>query len=273
MMPLIVKVCCAMTTVYCFLYFYFRDSKSILGLLPPPSAAYCPPSDTTTTIICSRSDLFAFQITSWFALTACGLYGFSIWYIQKTAHTAIPQTPQGRIFGFLPETERLAAICFAFQVFDFAVSLTIPEHRTLIMMTHHFMAATVSWCSIRFGYLHYYGVFFVGLTEVSSIFLVFVDLAQYFPPEKGSTFDLFVGMVCGPLFAICFVYYRVLLWWPISWRLFCDAWNVLKSGQASQLRPGKEWVLYIFLAMNLPLGVLQLYWLTIILDEAQKIVL
>lgn len=274
MRPVIVTVLCAMTASYCFLYFAFRESASILGL-PPPAAKYCPSDDSQQdgSVICSRSDLVAFQITCGFALTACGLYGVYIWHIQKTAHTVIPQTPQGRIFGYLPQAELLAAICFAFQVFDFAVSLAIPEYRTPIMLTHHVMAATVSWCAVQFEYLHYYGVFFVGLTEVSSIFLVVVDLAQYFPPEKGSAFDLLVGVVCGPLFAICFVYYRVFLWWPISWRLFRDAWVVMKSGQVSELRPGKEWVLVLFLIMNLPLGILQLYWLTIILDEAQKIVL
>jgi hypothetical protein len=140
------------------------------------------------------------------------------------------------------------------------------------MLAHHLAASTVSFCSLRFTVLHYYGIFFLGLSEVSSIFLVFVDLARFIPPPEGSVLDKFVAFVAGPIFAICFVFYRAFLWWPVSIQLFKDVYHVMvKTKQASELRPGSSWVLIVFLFLNLPLGLLQIYWITIIAEEAGKI--
>lgn len=119
-------------------------------------------------------------------------------------------------------------------------------------------------------YLHYYGVFYLGLTEVSSIFLVFIDTSKYFPPDPGSLFDRFVG-ICGPSFVVTFFYYRVLLWWNVSYLLWSDALHVMQSGMAEKQRPGKSFVLCLFLSINIILGVLQLYWFRIIMGEAAKV--
>ena len=114
-------------------------------------------------------------------------------------------------------------------------------------------------------------VFYLGLTEVSSIFLIYIHLAKYFPPTPGSPFDLFIGMVCGPLFVVCFFYYRVVLWWQVSYVLWSDAAYVIRSGVAEKLRPGRSFVLYIFLTANLLLGVLQLYWFGLVMVEVMKV--
>lgn len=106
---------------------------------------------------------------------------------------------------------------------------------------------------------------------MSSIFLVCIDLSKYFPPVKSFLFDLFVG-ICGPLFVATFFYYRVLLWWMVSSLLWSDALHVIKSGVAENLRPGKSFVLYIFLTINIILGVLQLYWFGIIMVETAKVI-
>jgi hypothetical protein len=268
MMPLIVTGWIGMTALYSLLLYYFNESTTIFGM--SVSEEYCVGQELAT---CRRPDLFAFQVVSGIALTSCGLIGFYTWHVTSRSHSALPNTSAGRLFGHLPEAELLAALNFMFQVWDFFVSLLIPEHSTPIMLSHHLMASTVAWCSIRYKCLHYYGVFFLGLTEVSSIFLVFIDLSKYFPPVAGSWLDVWINGVCGPSFAVTFFYYRVLLWWPESIRLFQDVSNVVKTGQAQSLRPGNSWVLYLFLVLNLPLGLLQLYWSTIIVAEAKKVLL
>jgi hypothetical protein len=144
MAPYIISGLCVLTVVYSTLFFTFRNSTSILGL-PKAAAELCEGVDG----VCSRSDLFAFQITALFAISLAGISGFMSWHMNKRPHTAVPATPEGRLFGYLPEAEKLASIMFTFQVWDFFVSIIIPEHRTAVMMSHHVMAATVSWCSIR----------------------------------------------------------------------------------------------------------------------------
>jgi hypothetical protein len=103
-------------------------------------------------------------------------------------------------------------------------------------------------------------VFFLGLSEFSSIFLVFVSLAKYFPPAPGSLMDVWVA-ICGPCFALTFTLYRVVLWWKVVSQLWSDASYVLKKGLMHTLRPGKTYVLYLLLALSIPMGLLQIYWL------------
>ena len=262
MLPFIITGFCILTTVYLVLLYHFP-----MDLLPPPALEFC-----TIGKVCVRSDLFAFQISSGIAIVTCALVGFRAWHLDGRAHTAVPQTASGRLFGYLPEAEFLAAMNFTFQFWDFWISLSIPEHRTALMLAHHLAASAVSWCSFRYRVLNYYGIFFLGISEVSSVFLVFVDLSRYFPPIPGTLYDQFVGLVAGPGFVICFIVYRFLYWWPVSWKLFQDVHAVtIKSNMAEQLRPGNSWVLYIYLALNLPLGLLQVYWLTVILQEVKKV--
>jgi hypothetical protein len=193
--------------------------------------------------------------------------------VNKRAFQAVPQTPAGRLFGYIPEAEVLAAASFTFQLWDFFISLLIPEHRTAIMLSHHLAASLLSFYSIKYSVLHHYGLFFLGVSEISSIFLVFVDLAVFFPPIPGSLYDKFNTLITGPGFVLSFVLYRVLYWWPVSYQLFHDVYSVtILTDQAKRLRPGKTWVLYIYLLLNLPLGLLQLYWLSVIREEARKVV-
>lgn len=292
-----------LTTVYASCYFGYQQSTSIWGL-PPPAKEYC--VDTPDDTICSRSDLFAFQISSGIAIFTCGVIGFIAWCITKTPHTKLPSTPQGRLFGYLQESETIATYNFTFQVWDFFISLLIPEHCGLLMLLHHAMAALICYCSLEYQVLHYYGgklckiaffiayidtclcyiffcptthtnafiicttVFFLGLTETSSTFLVFLDLAKFFPPTKDTFFDVLIG-IAGPCFLISFALVRVILWWKVSYLLWKDCYHVVIKGIAEQLRPGKSKVLYVFLGLNIPLSLLQLYWFTIIIEEAMKV--
>lgn len=262
MLPFIAAGFGILTTVYLWLLYYFP-----MDLLPPPALEYCQVNE-----VCVRSDLLAFQLSCVVAIAACACIGVRAWHLgDRRAHTMLPSTATGRLFGYLPEAELLAAVNFTFQFWDLGISLLIPEHRTPIMLAHHLAASVVSWCSLRYRVLHYYGIFFLGISELSSVFLVFVDLARYFPPIPGTFYDQVILRIAAPGFVVCFVVYRVLYWWPVSWQLFQDVYAVtIQSNAAEKLRPGKTWVLYLYLALNLPLGLLQLYWLTIILQEVQR---
>ena len=152
-----------LTAVYAGLYFLYLDSSSILGWLPPPANEFCAENnndnddDNDNQRGCSRSDLFAFQVASGLAIAFCGVVGFHTWHIRKRAETALPANPEGRLFGYLPESELLGAVNFSFQFWDFFISLLIPEHRGPLMLMHHCLAAVISWCSLEFQMLHYYG--------------------------------------------------------------------------------------------------------------------
>lgn len=137
------------------------------------------------------------------------------------------------------------------------------------MMCHHAAAAIVCYLCLDGYTLGPYSVFYLGLSEVSSIFLVLIDFTKYFQPIPGTAMAR-VSDIAGPAFVVCFIIYRVLLWWPNTFGLLRDVRYVSSTGRSEQLRPGRTWVLYLLLVINIPLGFLQLYWLTIIFQEARK---
>jgi hypothetical protein len=114
-------------------------------------------------------------------------------------------------------------------------------------------------------------VFFFGCSEISTIFLVTIGLAKFYPPMYVSS--VLVDCVFAPLFVVFFFYYRLLQWWKLSYQLFHDLRHVLvKTRQASNWRPGRNHVLYVISIANLVLGILQVYWFGIILLQLKKMV-
>jgi len=61
-------------------------------------------------------------------------------------------------------------------------------------------------------------------------------------------------------FVVLFFCYRVVGWIVVSVPLWKDALHVMRKKTAQQLRPGTSWFLYVFLAMDAALGLLQMYW-------------
>jgi hypothetical protein len=188
-----------------------------------------------------------------------GSTGFLAWHVTKRAHTAIPATPEGRLFGYLEEADRLNAGIFVFQVWDFFASLSIPEHRTAVFLTHHVLSAITAWFSLEYQLLHHYAIFFGGCSEISTIFLVFCDFDVYFPASRGSIWGTFI-FLCQLGFTLSFLYYRVIFWWVESIQIWKDVQYIHNNRLAEQFRPGKEWCIFMFVGMSIALGMLQLHW-------------
>ena len=72
-------------------------------------------------------------------------------------------------------------------------------------------------------------------------------------------------MVFQGMFFLTFSYYRIFGWISHSVPLFKDCDAVLKSGSLEQHRPGKTFVLRLFLGLDVVLGLLQCYWYSEIL--------
>jgi hypothetical protein len=241
------------------------DLPSLLGL-PPPAAAYCDQDDKN----CSRPDLLAFAVISGLTFLVCGGIGIYSWHVTGRAKQ---ESPELRLYGYLPEAKWLTVVNLTYQIWDFYISLvSIPDFCTPIMMTHHTVAGIVAYSGLSSQILSTYAIFFMGLSEVSSIFLVGCDLGQFFPPVPGTMYDTWVNGISAPLFVITFLYYRVVLWWwPMSYNLFQDVRTVLQNGVAEQR--GRKWVLYQLVFLTVPMGFLQLYWTTLILVKVKSMIM
>jgi hypothetical protein len=250
------------------LFFLFRIPGSYMA----PAEQYCTAETKTYPSPCIRPSLFAFESICALTFVVMATVSVKSWHIHQVPQTTIPQTPIGRVYGYSSESEKLAALSFVFQAWSVVFTPFIPEFYSNIMMAHHIMAALASYMALQYQYYHYYAVFFLALTEVSSVPLVIISLGKYYPTYFGT----FVP-IAQPLFAITFSYYRVYLWQKVSVGLWSDAIAVLKKKDknnvsiAEQFRPGKTLCLYVYLFIDVLLGFLQLFWFTTILFEVMKV--
>lgn len=214
---------------------------------------------------CGRDDLFAFQCVSGVVFLICGGYGVYVWHVDRS----LPKkTVADRLFGYHALAEEITKLNFAYQIWDILISLTIPENCEWIMMTHHTVAAYLAWSGLSNGMMGYYATFFLGISEVSSIFLVLLDCSKYYEPSAiGFPMVQLLALLSGAVFVVTFAYYRVALWWPTSIQLFRDV-STATSGTPAQIRALRTWLVF-----NIPMGFLQLYWLGIILGEVKAVLI
>ena len=263
----------------CILGFFSLTALFFLFQIPgaklAPSEKFCTEESNSYPPPCTRPSLFAFEGVCGIVFVLMTILSVKSWHIDNHPQKALPQTAVGRVYGYSPISEKIAALSFVFQVWSCVFTPFIPEFYSPVMMAHHIMAATVSYIAVQNQYYHYYVIFFLSLTEVSSVPLVIMSLAKYYP----QVFGAFVP-AARPLFAISFVYYRVYMWGKIGYCLWSDGFAILKKDKSSDsgksiaeyYRPGKTYALYIILIANLLLGFLQLFWFSKIVVEVLKMI-
>ena len=248
---------------------------SIPGRQIIPAEVYCTIESNTYPPPCTRPYLFAFEGVCATVFVIMTYVSIKSWHVDKHPQKTLPQTAVGRVYGYSSQSEKMAALSFVFQFWSIVATPFIPEFYSNIMMGHHIMAATVSFLALHYQYYHYYVVFFLALTEVSSVPLVIMSLGKYFP----HTFFGSLVPIAQPLFALSFSYYRVYLWNKVSYGLWSDAITVLKRNNskggstciAEDYRPGKTYCLYLILLIDVILGLLQLFWFAKIIIEILKL--
>jgi hypothetical protein len=171
---------------------------------------------------------------------------------------AMPVAFENRVFKYYPEAMRISLFFFAYQIkntYDTIVWNDGPE-----FIAHHILTLLTAWGALFPGTMHYYAMFFFGVSEISTGVLCLlanfddihgvVGLAEAFPVGKA---------VLGGLFAVLFVICRVFMWSTVSFYYCRDAWNALKSNDP-RLEGRKLWLRYTFVSLAL-LSVLQIIWL------------
>jgi len=245
----------ALMSFYLGLRHLLRQSSYVI-----PASEYCPSIDP-----CYRPDLLAFQVVSGIMLIYAGMNGLHVWHITKTCHQL--RTPHDRLLGYLPEADRLNIVTITFQVWDFIISTTIKEHSSPIFLVHHSLAALISIFSLKYQMAPYYAIFFAGCSEISSMFLLWCDLANFFPPTSGSHYDTCI-FVFQALFVVTFFYYRILLWFSVGRQFTQDCLHLL---QQSKLCTSKTSALKFFLCNVYLLGALQVYWFGLVVQKAVEV--
>lgn len=210
---------------------------------------------------CRRSDLIAYKVVSLLSMITMGSIGIYNWHFTREFKFlgSKEATPEERLFGNLAASNYLNVVIFCYQLWDFVVSLTIPEHIDVIFLIHHLLALLTAYCSLEYQMVAYYSIFYGGCSEFSSIFLVFLDKRSVIPVTPGSLADHWIQL-CQVMFFFTFSYYRIVGWISHSFPLWRDCEAVIESGSVEKHRPGKSYFLHLFQALDFTLGALQCFW-------------
>ena len=209
------------------------------------------------------SFLGAFQMTCFIPLAYVSYYGINTWYFSE--HFQSSRTAEERLFGPVSENVRkIGEVQIAFQAWDFVISLFNSELNSVEMLLHHAMTGLLCYWMLTIPYMAWYGVYFMGVCETSSLPLSVVDFMRFFPDYK-EKYPL-MNMINSLSFGAFFVWFRIIKWIQFSAGAWRDSLHVLKMKKL----PVPRSVVVGVLVLNVFFTALQVVWCGLLLKEAKK---
>lgn len=163
-----------------------------------------------------------------------------------------------RLFSYHPGAQHILLVFFAFQVknlYDTVVWNDGPE-----FIFHHVVSGIVAWGAMYPGLAHFYGVFFMGVSEISTAILCllanFDD--EHGVPGLGDAFPT-AKIVIAVAFVVAFIICRTLLWPYFSYFFIRDCRMALKN-DTPHTRARSVWI-KLFMGILAGLSLLQFAWL------------
>lgn len=166
--------------------------------------------------------------------------------------------------AYVPQGERIACLMIGFQLYELLACCFSPRLRGSVneLVVHHVIVCLLSSLVYYLQAFQYISPSFMGMAEISSLPLAFVDLFKQFP-ELRKPFPT-CNEIVRNVFAVSFLVLRGVYWPYCSYRFFLSVAAVLQS--AAGLPPNvPEWALYVFCSCNVLMNLLQWYWASIIL--------
>lgn len=174
-----------------------------------------------------------------------------------------------RIYQYVPEGHQVLVFFVAYQVKNLYDSYVWEDGA--IFLAHHVFAGITAWAGMYPGVAGIYGLFFMGLSEISSCALCLlanfddtfgvVGLGDAFPTAK-----VFMGVAFAVLFILC----RIVLWPVFAYHFLSDSFAVLRRNSAQYETKTVKMVLSMMIVSNLGLTALQILWLGEIVATARE---
>lgn len=196
------------------------------------------------------SDVMAFLIVAGLSVTYLGIAGVLAYTTDVVDLKAMEADPFYRGEEFV--TNHLIIPMVMYQTWNFFACLLVAEFNDIFMIGHHFVTGSLGYFGF-YPYLHYKGLFFFGVAELTNIPLTIYDVFKRFKDlkQKFPALDNFVQMI----FAASFIIVRLVAWPIISFDFWIGSIKLLMSGEAHS-----NFVVCYFLVSNIFLTGLQLMW-------------
>jgi len=165
---------------------------------------------------------------------------------------------ESRIFTYHPGSMQLLFLFLTYQAKNMVD--TIVWNDGLLFVVHHLLAGGVAWGGMYPGVAHFYAIFFMGLSEISTgilcILANFDD--EHGVPGLGDAFPILKAAI-GVLFVIAFITLRSIVWPYMSMHFVRDVQMAIKA-DGPQLQ-GRKFTLNGMMYCLVGLSFLQFVWL------------
>ena len=169
-----------------------------------------------------------------------------------------PEDYKRRLFTYHPAAQQTLLLFLAYQIKNTYDSWVWNDG--LIFIFHHLFSGITAWGAMYPGGCHLYGIFFMGISEISTCILCMlanfddefgvVGLGDAFPVTK---------MTIGVIFAVAFIVCRCVLW-PICTYHFMNDTKLALECDSDLAQKRKGWI-KLFRYSSMSLSVLQVIWL------------
>ena len=201
------------------------------------------------------ADIVAYELTSCFVCLFVGLAGSYAWLNMCTSCN-FDSIENDRIYGRSEYFEKyLAAPLLSYQFWNFVICLVIDEMRDVLLLVHHVASGLCALFSVH-PFLQYYGLFFFGVPEITSVPLTFVSLTKSFPSLK-TDYPIMYEMNKWT-FGILFLVIRLAMWTYVSVFYWIDTVHLLTAVDAPE--PHSMFVVGYYCFANVVLTGMQYFW-------------
>lgn len=139
-----------------------------------------------------------------------------------------------------------------YQTWNAFICLVLSEYRDAIMIAHHVVTVALVYLTFH-PFLQYYGMFFFGMPEVTSVPLIFIVIFKHFPGLKVRFADF--NWACRWVFGVLFLAIRLGMWSWVSVQYWMVTITILRNGTSHSVL-----VHVFFMAANVFLTTLQWIW-------------
>ena len=192
----------------------------------------------------------AYQIVSTVCVCRLSYLG---WYGIIHDPNDMTTTPAARLWGD-KDGHHAGVLHGQLPIVEFCRLALIPQYRTVPLLLHHATTALLSFLSTT-PYLQSYSLFYIGISEISSIPLAIVDVNKLVDLDRKN-----LVVIAKAVFAVLFILLRVVMWTAVNASFYRDMVSLSVLDAYSIL----------FVTSNVGLTGLQYYWASKIVKSARK---
>ena len=198
------------------------------------------------------SDMMAYSIVACFCCFYVGVAGSMAWF-NVCPGCDLEDITQDRMYGRSEFFERhLAAPLLTYQFWNFVFCVVVAEMRDATTLVHHVASGLCPYFSVH-PFLQYYGVFFYGVPEVSSVPLTYITLSKCFPFLKTEYPNIY--QLSKWSFGLLFVIIRLVMWTYVTVFYWIDSVDLVRNGT-----PHSMFVVGYYWFANVVLTGMQYFW-------------